>query len=187
LLVRNDSGLAKLSDLRGRRLIEYSSMRGCLAPLWLDVLLANADLGSAASFFSRVSSANKPIRTVLPVFFHQEDACIVTRRGFDIMGELNPQVMKQMRVLAQSPSYLPHVTTFRASLPPDILERIIQAALAAQETVTGQQMLTMFQSSRIAEIKVEKLNSVRELLADHARLFAKPKNAASRTTKPDTR
>jgi phosphonate transport system substrate-binding protein len=181
LLVRDDSGITKLAELQGRRLLLSSGLRGSLAASWLDVLLAKAGLDPPARFFSNVGSANKPIRTVLPVFFRQEDACIVTRQGYQIMGELNPQVMKQMRVLATSPGFVPTVTIFRASLPPDLLKRIIKATIEAQDTVAGQQMLTIFQSGNVTEIEPEKLDSVRTLLADHARLCekAKPKKSKS--------
>jgi phosphonate transport system substrate-binding protein len=170
LLVHADSGIVTLAGLRGRRLIMYNSLRGWISPLWLDVMLANQGYEAPSRFFSRVSFANKPTRTVLPVFFHQEDACIVTRHSYDVICELNPQLQKQLRVLAASPGYVPHLTCFRASISPEIIDRMIKAAVAAQDTVNGKQILTIFQCDRIAEITPEKLASVRELLADQARL-----------------
>jgi len=170
LLVRDDSQITKLAELRGKRLIIYNSLRGLLSPLWLDVLLAGQGFEAPKHFFARVSFANKPVRTALPVFFCQEDACIVTRQSYDVLCELNPQLKTQLRVLATSPHYVPQVTCFRAALPPETLNRIIKAAIATPDSITGQQMLTIFQSSRITEISSEELDPVRQLLADQVRL-----------------
>jgi phosphonate transport system substrate-binding protein len=170
LLVRDDGGIKTLAELRGRRLIVYGSMRGLLSPVWLDVLLAREGLEEPVRFFGHIVFANKPVRTVLPVFFRQEDACIVTRQSYDVLSELNPQLKKQLRVLASSPHFVSQVTCFRASLPPETLNRIIKASLAAPDTVTGKQMLTIFQCDRIGEITSEELDPVRQLLADQARL-----------------
>jgi len=172
LVVHADSGIRTLADLRGRRLVANNSLRSWISILWLDVLLAKQGLEPPNRFFSRVSFANKPNRTVLPVFFRQEDACVVTHRSYDIICELNPQLQKQLRVLATSPGYVPHITCFRASITPDVIDRMIKAAVAAQDTVNGKQILTIFQCDRIAEITPDKLANVRELLAEREQLRA---------------
>jgi phosphonate transport system substrate-binding protein len=172
LFVRNDSGINTLADLRGRRLVVHNSLRGCLAPLWLDVLLAREGLETPANFFSRVRFANKPVRALLPVFFRQEEACVITRRSYNIMCELNPQLLKQLRALASSPQYIPQITCFRASLSPEIIDRIVRGSIATQNTVTGQQMLTIFQCDRITEVTSAELEGVIELIADQTRLRA---------------
>jgi len=183
ILVRDDSGMAKLADLRGRRLIVYKSLRDSLSPLWLEVRLAQEGLDPATRFFSHVGSTNKPSRTVLPVFFRQEDACLITRRSYAVMGELNPQLTKQLRVLVTSPSYVPDVTCFRASIPPNVLDRMIKTTVAAQYTTAGRQLLTIFQCQGIAEIASDKLDSSRELIAEYARLNAKAQAAAVKPRK----
>lgn len=170
LLARNDSGIKTIADLQNKRLLIYGSLRGSLSPIWLDVLLATNGFAEAKDFFGSVTPVNKPSRTVLPVFFQQADACIVTRTGFEVLSEMNPQVTKQMKIIATSPQLIPTVTCFRAGISPRALERIIHAVVSAQHTVAGQQVLTIFQSDGIAEIRTEQIESVRELIATQARL-----------------
>ena len=180
LLVHADSGITTLADLRGRHLIVNNSLRSWISIIWLDVLLAKQGFEPPARFFSRVNYSLKPTRTVLPVFFRQEDACVVTHRSYDLICELNPQVQKKLRVLATSPRYVPHVTCFRASIPPNVVDHMIKAAVEAQDTVNGKQILTIFQCDRIAEITIENLASVRDLFADQSRLRSTPTAPASK-------
>jgi ABC-type phosphate/phosphonate transport system substrate-binding protein len=87
VLVHTDSGIKKLSDLRGHNLIRYSADNMGLAPDWLVILLETASLGTPETFFSNIALNAKISRAVLPVFFRQSDACLVNRRAFETMGE----------------------------------------------------------------------------------------------------
>ena len=97
LLVHRDSGIENVGQLQGRSLSIYENPRASLAPAWLDTLLVKAGQKPAAELFGRVSPAGKLPNVVLPVFFRKVDACVVSRRGFETLVELNPQVGKQLR------------------------------------------------------------------------------------------
>ena len=71
LLVRADSGVNGLSDLKGRRVLVLDSLQGSLATTWLEVLLGQHALGPPKTFFSKVAQSIKVTQTVLPVFFHR--------------------------------------------------------------------------------------------------------------------
>jgi ABC-type phosphate/phosphonate transport system substrate-binding protein len=149
------------------------SLQGSLGGPWLEELLGKQALAPPEMFFSRVTPVIKTSQTVLPVFFHQSDACVVTRQGFALMGELNPQVTKQLRVLATSPQLVPHLTCFRAGFDPSLKEKIVAAVTEANNTTAGRQLMTIFQYDRIEERPLSKLQSTRELLAACARLHSR--------------
>ena len=173
LLVRADSGFDALSDLKGRHLLVLDSLPGSLAGLWLEVLLDSQTLAPPEKFFGRVTRPNKTSQTVLPVFFHQGDACVITRQGFALMGELNPQVTKQLRVLATSPQVVPHLTCFRVGLDSSLKARIVAAVAEANTTAAGKQLMTIFQCDGVEERPLSRLESTRELVAACARLRGK--------------
>jgi phosphonate transport system substrate-binding protein len=92
------------------------------------------------------------------------DACLVTRKGFKIMEELNPQVGKQLKVLASSPALVPDGFFFRAAYPQQPLERMASELTRIHSTVAGQQVLTVFQTDCLEEHPASCLDSAIEIL-----------------------
>jgi ABC-type phosphate/phosphonate transport system substrate-binding protein len=183
LVVRKDSGINVLSDLKGRRVLVLDNLQGSLAGPWLEVLLGKEAMGPPEKFFSRITRPVKVSEAALPVFFHQGDACVITRQGFELMGELNPQVTNQIRVVATSPRLVPHLTCFRASFDAVLKEKVAAAVTEANTTAAGKQLLMIFQCDRIEERPISILRSTRELLTEQARLHSK---AVGSETAPET-
>ena len=113
LLVNRDTGIETLAGLAGRKLLLLANGRTSLAPLWLDTLLAGQSVGSAEKFLGTVTRMENPSKAILQVFFHQAEACLVTSNGFEVACELNPQLRKNLKVLAVSPEVVPALFFFR--------------------------------------------------------------------------
>jgi phosphonate transport system substrate-binding protein len=88
---------------------------------------------------------------------------VVTRRGFQTLAELNPQVGKELRVLAASPDLIATVFCFRAEFKSSEMDRIVDALRNFHLTAAGRQVLTVFQSDRLQEIPATALASARRL------------------------
>ena len=161
LLVHADSSFHALSDLKGGRVLVLDNLQGALAGPWLEVLLANETLSRPEKFFSVITRPFKASQVVLPVFFHRSEACVVTRQGFALMGELNPQVTKQLRVLATSPQLVPHMTCFRAGFDPLLREKMVSAVTGANTSSAGKQLMTIFQCDGVAVRPLSKLQNTR--------------------------
>jgi ABC-type phosphate/phosphonate transport system substrate-binding protein len=183
LLVHRDSGIENLRDLRGRRLGFFLSSRMSLALTWLDTHLAKNGFGRTAEF-CRVKQDSKLSQVVLPVFFRQSDACLVTRLGFQTMSELNPQLGRQLKVLASSPELVPAGFCFRGNYTDPIKDRILGEIERVDMTPAGQQILTIFKSGKLKVYPISCLDSAFELLATHSRLFAAPSSAKGKTDAP---
>ena len=172
VLVPRDSAVKQLADLHGRQLFLFSSPRTCLAEPWLDSQLRQGGQLTFATFFGRIQRVAKLSKAVLPVFFRQTDACLVTRRGFDTMGELNPQLRQQLRVIAASPALVPVVFCIRAEFRSAVLEEILNSLRELHTTPAGLQVLTVFQSERLTEQPPEYLAASLALLAEQDRAAA---------------
>ena len=170
LLVRADAAITDLGGLRGRKIVLFDNARASLAPLWLEVLLSENKFGAPADYFGQVVKAQKLAQVVLPVFFRQRDACIVTRRGFDTMCELNPQVRAQLRVVATSPELVPALGFIRRGYTSPLRAVLFSALRGLENSPAGTQVLTLFQSDELREAPASLLASARELLAAHRRL-----------------
>ncbi len=145
LLVHQESGLTKLEDLRGKSLAVENGTRDELALPWLEVTLSAAKLRPVKEYFGRVLMNSRPSRVVLPVFFRQADACLVTRWGFEVMSELNPQLGRRLRPLLTSPRLVPNFLAFHRDCPPARKQRLVDSMTRLQETAFGRQALTFFQ------------------------------------------
>jgi ABC-type phosphate/phosphonate transport system substrate-binding protein len=107
---------------------------------------------------------------VLPVFFRQADACVVTRRGFKTMSELNPQVSQRLKVLAASPGLVPTGFGFRPDYTDPLKNTIVAELARIKDSPAGAQVLTLFQSGSLEAHPLSCLDSAFELLATHQRL-----------------
>lgn len=170
LLARENSTVTELADLQGKHLMVMTSPAMTLATVWLDVELAKKNLPPATKILGSIAEATKPAKVVLPVFFGQADACVITLRAYKTMVELNPQVGHQLRIIATSPKYIPALFAFRTDVPNELKEKTIHALSGLNNTLIGRQTLTLFQTEAIEECSAADLVPSLALLDEHARL-----------------
>ena len=171
LLVRRDSPIHTLADLRDRRFMLLTHPGAGLAPAWLDMELARGNLPPRSGFFREIATATRPSRAILPVFFGQADACLVTRKNFAVAVELNPQLSAQLRVLAASPPLVPGLGAHRASVPAHTAEQFRNAITRLADTPAGRNILHLFQCDAIVTLSEADLAPTRAFLAERARLM----------------
>ena len=184
LLVRSDSGLTNLPALHGRKVVMFDNVRASLAPVWLDVMVSAAGLGTAAEHFNQINMAQKLSQVVLPVFFRQQDACVVTRGGFEMMCEMNPQVRSQLRVLATSPALVPSVGFLRRGFDSPLRSQMLAALEGLEKSTSGTQVLTLFQVEQFHEAPATLLDTARDLIQAHRQLQRAGSNETSRAEEP---
>ena len=172
LLVRRDRELRGLADLRGLSSAMLDSSRSLLAPLWLDTELMRRHLPAGARFFGKVNVAAKPALAVMPLFFKQVDAALMTQAGFETACELNPQLGRDIEALVTSPELVSAIGAYRANADPASANFYRHEAPRLSETPGGKLVLNLFQTDGIVEVKEADLRDTRALLAEHARLLA---------------
>lgn len=170
LLAHQDGPVKKPADLRGRSLRVQSSLFASLAPIWLDVFLVQSGLPPTARLVGKATDSSKLAEVVLPVFFRQTEACLVSRSGFALMSELNPQVAQSLVVLAESDPVVPAVLACRADFDSPHRADILAGLADLHTTAAGQQVLTLFTSQALEEHPAASLDSALDLIAKHKRL-----------------
>jgi len=146
LVVREGSGIVNLAGLRGRYLILWESPSTSLAEPWLTVSLRREGLKSPEQLLGRIAKNSKLSQAVLPLFFGQADACVVTRRGLDTMVELNPQLARKLKVLLASPQMESAFFAWRSDYPAHLKKPVFDRVLDLRSSPTARQVLTLFQS-----------------------------------------
>jgi len=186
LLVNRKSNIEKLSDLEGRTIGFLSSVRASLAPVWIDTLLIREGLKPADTFFGKMTTDPKVGNLLLSTFFGKLDACVSTRRGFDIMTELNPQTGQQLRVLAASPPLVPLIFCFRKGYESPVRDQILKEISQWHLSVAGKQSLTIFQTDSLEEQPISCLDNSLNLLGEHKELTAKTGTRQAESSKTDS-
>lgn len=178
LLVRKDSGIRSLRDLKNRSIVvtKRSSQYGNLNHVWLETLLLREGIRESNRFFTTVKEVQTVKQVVMPVFFRQVDACIVTRQVFELSAELNPQLGKQLTAIARIDNLAPGIIVIDRRLPDDIRQKIRQTLLTLHEAPDGQQLLMLFQVRKLVPFKPEYLKATEALFSEYRerdRLMAK--------------
>lgn len=168
LVVAAQSPYQKIRDLRNKRI---NLLKGDdIGPLYLSTVLLKHKLPEMKKFFFSVEEKNKPSQLVLPVFFGQSDACVITDVAFENMVEMNPQLGKGTRVIASSDEMVDTVTVFRKTLKEDTKQKVMKAGTTLKRNPRGQQILTLFRTEDLTPLKEADLEGIRHLVVEHDRL-----------------
>jgi ABC-type phosphate/phosphonate transport system substrate-binding protein len=168
LISRIDKAPNGLKELKSNKLVfQRDRFVGNVPLMWLDTLLIKQGLPVSEHFFTDIKTVNKVSQAVLPVFFKQMDACLVTRRGFDTMVELNPQLGEQLRILNASPIFVMGVVVFRKDFNEEYRKRIIKTAVDFRKLSSGNQMLTLFKVDDFFPFHNSDLDTLLELLDEY--------------------
>jgi ABC-type phosphate/phosphonate transport system substrate-binding protein len=169
LLVRKDSGIRTLRDLKNRSIVvtKRSSQYGNLNHVWLETLLMREGILESDRFFSTVKEVQTVKQVVMPVFFRQADACIVTRQVFELSVELNPQLGNQLTAIANIDKLAPGILVIDRILPEDIRQKLKQTLLTLHESPDGQQMMMLFQVKKLVPFRPEYLKATEALFSEY--------------------
>ena len=138
--------------------------------VWLEILLSNKGLSDLFEFFKEINFMDKASSAVLPVFFGKVPAGVTTMRAFRTMVELNPQLERELAVIAMSPPFLRGVVVFRKDLAQDIKASVSDAMRSLDEDPDGQQILIVMREQRLIPYKQEYTETVRTLHKEYQRL-----------------
>lgn len=147
LLVHAAGPYQKLADLRGAKIIVHHHRDTLLIDAWLNILLSTNGLAPARKFFETVERRDNLTEVVLPLFFRRTPAIGLTRRAFNMAAELNPQLGRDLRVLAASPKVIPDGFFFRRGCDPQDRRRFREAMNRFASLPAGKQCLALYQST----------------------------------------
>lgn len=164
VLVRKDDPATGVADLRGETVLLHTGGHMSLGREWFQTLLpADAAAAPPVTF----GETEKILGAVMPVFLHQRRAALVAHSIFESAAELNPQLSRDLRPLAESAPMasavvcLRHGYTYRRADVADELARL-------GETPRGQQILTLLRYESLAPFKPEVLDTTIALMRESA-------------------
>jgi len=173
LITRRDSGIRSFADLKGKTLFLPSFSRHEPSHVWLDVLLMKEGNGNPAMFFHQVKETQKVSQAIMGVFFRQADGAIVSRSGLDASRLLNPQLDRQLVVLAESRDLSDGVSCFPADASETMRRALTKAVIQVNNSPSGRQLYTIFQTSGALLFRPACLDGLEDLVREQKRLKSK--------------
>ncbi len=170
LLVNRKSGAKSLEDLRGKRLVLSSG--NTVGNIFIDTIILRHNHTPADRFFNEIITSVKPSKMILDLFFNRIDACLVDDWTLDAMVELNPQIRENYHVLAESSPMVTSVTFFRKEIGARMKKYIKERSSLADTSIYGEQLLLLFKSDGIEDLKKSDLNTFYQLADEYERRMA---------------
>jgi ABC-type phosphate/phosphonate transport system substrate-binding protein len=124
-------------------------------------------------FFSSLKEVVTPSQAVMPVFFKRADACILSRRSFDVMAELNPQLRKDLQIIEASAPVATGVICIRKGYDSRQRQWLKDILETLDRDVEGRQLLTLFRMNRLVQFQPEYLASMEAFLKEYSELRAR--------------
>jgi ABC-type phosphate/phosphonate transport system substrate-binding protein len=173
LVVRADSGIQTLQQLKGKRISSQKWISGDVGGVYLETLLLESKLSHLQKFFNEISFSETSNQALVDLFFKKTDVTLISQNQFDIAAELNPQLRSQTKILVSSEPFLIFVAALRKGTPEPQIENIKNSLLAVNKTAKGKNMLSLIKIQGFKEISSAELENVRELYARNQALRAK--------------
>jgi hypothetical protein len=164
VLTRKGLDWEKLSTLARRRLMVECYDQWDIGRIWLETELNRMQLPKSETFFTAIQAAAKPTRLVLPVFFGQAEACLVTQSTYQTMVELNPQLGQKLSVLMRSPGVVKSLFCVVDDLDPHFMAEAKERLQTMHLTEDGQQLLMIFRLKRFFPFRSEDLKATERIL-----------------------
>ncbi len=172
LLVRNT--VRSMADLQnGRVAIIKTNTQRELADTWLDVELLEAGLPEKERAFSQLKIVRKRSQAVMALFFKQVDAAVEPRSAFETAVELNPQIGRELKVLARSPRLLPGLACIRRSVNREARQRYVEHATRLHQQPGFRQTFLVLRVTRLVAWNPHFLDTARTLTARYQALRRK--------------
>ncbi|MGD0844632.1 MAG: PhnD/SsuA/transferrin family substrate-binding protein [Geobacteraceae bacterium] len=170
LLVRKDSGIRSIRELRGRSIVTPSRNPRCLDmyTAWLENLLMEEGGKGLYAYFSSVKETRTAAKAVFPVFFRQADACVVTRQVLDLTAELNPQINRELMIISRRGKLSQGIIAVDRRLSEENKEKIRQAFLTLHQTPEGEQLLMLFKVRKLVPFAPGNMKGTDALYAEHS-------------------
>lgn len=171
LVLTGDAQKKSLADFKNKKLSILKNNH--LGKMFLDTHLMRADYSPSERFFSSIQERSKESQAILDVFFGQSDVCVVPDVVFSTMKEMNPQVGRKLRVIAESPDLVASLGIFRPDWPGEYKRKAMKALSGEFKTERGKQILLLFNFEKVDVMNEEQLESIRKLLVEYERLKKK--------------
>ena len=172
LLVRKDSDIRELEQLKRKKLSIQKSIAADLGGLYIETLLLEKGLPKPKHYFAEIQTADTSNKAIVDLFFKKTDVVLVSESQYEIAIELNPQLREQTTILEASEPYLTFVAALAKSTPQQEVNAIKNSLLTVNKTPKGRNILNLMKIQGFQEVSLSDLDTVRALIMKNQHLKA---------------
>lgn len=163
LLVRNDSGINKISDLAKKNLSQPSDKYNPLLIKWLNKLLLDNNKPQRDAFFNKINFEENDSKAVYSLFFKKSDCTIVQKSVYNTLCTLNPQIGKSLKIIAASPNIVLSFASYRKDADTSSIKLFYEVAKTMNNSKEGSNIIKLFKTKRLIEITEKDLYETKQL------------------------
>lgn len=143
ILVRKDSGIESVSDMRGKRMafVEKATTAGYLFPL---AFFREKGVKDIASFFGESFFTGSHDAAVIAVLRGEADVGAAKNTIYNRVKNDNPRVEKELTIIARSPAVPSNGLCVRKTLDPGLQKKLKEALLSLGQTPADKDILAKF-------------------------------------------
>ncbi len=147
IIVRKDSGISGVEDMRGKIMafVDKASVAGYLFPI---VYLKKQGVKDYKTFFSEYYFTGGFDASLYDVVDGRADIGCVKNTVLNEIIRKDPSVIKEIKIIAQSPSMPTNVLCLSKTLSPEIKSKIINALLDMENDPFGENILKKMKFKR---------------------------------------
>lgn len=158
-------GAASLKELAGRTIAVHAANRPfALTDVWADVWMADAGVPDWRRTFT-VKYVEKRGHAAMAVFFKQADLAIEVRSAYETSVEMNPQLGRDLTILARSPGLLPGLICFSDRMDPAQRRLYSENMIRMHELARYRQAFNAMRLTRLVAWNPTYLDPTRALVA----------------------
>ncbi len=162
------TGTQGIAGVAGKTLAIYAPNRPwALSELWLDVLLSEAGPPGRVVAPASAKVVGKKGHAAMAVFFRQADYAVESRSAFETAIELNPQLGRDLTVVARSPQLLPGLVCLSEGMGPERRQQYVERAVRLHELARYRQAFMVLQVTQLTRLNPRDLDSARALVSQH--------------------
>ena len=180
LLVREDSGIKTIKDLKKKKvsIFSYVSDEFSLPTIWYKTLVLSNDENYKKDYGPFLEIQLKSARAIMDVFFKKTQAVIVSEKEFHIANELNPQLGKQLKIIANSKPILYSALCYTEKLKQHkniFIQELVDSFCNVHKKSIGKNFLQIFRITQFIPYKDEYMNNTEELYNEFIEVSRKKK------------
>jgi ABC-type phosphate/phosphonate transport system substrate-binding protein len=144
VIVHKDAGIRDLLMLKNKSIAFSKGTRSEITMKWLTVELHRLKERQSNAYLTRTTLTKNEEQAVMSVFFRQTDAAIVMSKTLETMMEQNPQLKRDLAIIARSPGYIFSIVCFAPGMDEHQKRNVRDASLTMSNVQSGKQILRLF-------------------------------------------